>query len=233
MNTAKRNNASIILSDTVALHDARMNYKELSGFLGMALEALREARSNPLECSPKKVLDGVIKSMRSSNKSLPSFLLGQHDNEEASESDADDYEEPFLNNPLVPSSIPLTLDEDTDHEDFSLNTDKTKSSGISTESSEAEDSVDEEILAVRVENEWLDGKKLKKVKVEPMDVASSPKHNRINPIKEGNSFDETGCEMVGWICTKCRYLNEGDGTTCGRCEKIAPWPSSLKATEVE
>jgi hypothetical protein len=90
LNVAKRKNAAIVLSDTVAFHDARMDYKELSGFLGKAIEALRHARRNGSQTSAKTVLDNVILGMRFRQDQVPSFLLDQIDDS----TDCDDEKKP-------------------------------------------------------------------------------------------------------------------------------------------
>lgn len=79
LNTAKKDNAHIVLSDSVALQDARVNFKDLSGFLGNALSALREARRKGKDPnSADEIMDGVVCGMvQSQNSELPSFLLSR------------------------------------------------------------------------------------------------------------------------------------------------------------
>ena len=96
INVAKKDNASIVLSDSVALSDSRVNFKELSGFLGKAISALREARDSGTEKSAEDILGIVTSGMASSE--VPCFLSNKRNEKRQ---------------PHGPVNIDLTSEEDS------------------------------------------------------------------------------------------------------------------------
>mmetsp|Transcript_22737 Transcript_22737/g.39963 ORF Transcript_22737/g.39963 Transcript_22737/m.39963 type:complete len:103 (+) Transcript_22737:3-311(+) len=75
INVTKKDNASLVLSDSVALSDARVNFKDISGFLGKAVSALREAREGRTSSSAESILDREVTRIPMSE--LPTFLAGR------------------------------------------------------------------------------------------------------------------------------------------------------------
>ena len=78
---SKKDNAAIVLSDSIALQDNRVSYRDLSGFLGNAMSALRSARIDGTEICADETLSNLITQMRGSKERLPTFLRKPFDGE--------------------------------------------------------------------------------------------------------------------------------------------------------
>lgn len=69
---AKKDNASIVLADSIALRDNRFNFKEVSGILGKAISQQRMARESGSGQSVESIVDNAVASMPDSR--VPPFM---------------------------------------------------------------------------------------------------------------------------------------------------------------
>lgn len=226
LNIAKCNNAAIILSDSVALHDARVDYKELSGFLGMAISALRSARRSKSTDSAEKILDGVIGNMKACNKRLPSFLLDHIDNVDSTNI-TESAEDPTVvktedeKKPPFPSdSVGFSETElHTDDEERSYGRCKREPSDLERKPKHLKIETYGETATTCTSSPGM---------LEPMIEGSavvSPDLDRSrNKIEDEEDFEKMGCELLAWSCSTCQFLNEGRGQSCVMCLKVSSWP---------
>lgn len=207
-----------MLSDTVAFHDARMDYKELSGFLGKAIEALRHARRNGSQTSAKTVLDNVILGMRFRQSQVPSFLLDQIDDS----TDCDDEKKP----PARPN----------------------QKSGGNQDSGEDVESNDNDTLPIDLgQRVWLGidesflinierQHKQRKIETAGRESANfespmakvpearnqglvSSDHRSKSPSKK-EDFETTDCD---WSCSVCTCSNKCSARICCMCLNASSW----------
>ncbi|KAG7361311.1 SNF2-related protein [Nitzschia inconspicua] len=222
INMAKRNNAAIILSDTVALHDARMDYKELSGFLGRALEVLRYERRRGGQTSIKQILDSVIENMRSDNKALPSFLMDQQ-REKGIEGDGGSQIKQSATNFL---EMTANLSDSKRHlDDETSFIDQGHSLTVSNEvpSDDIKQTVNKrKVDAIYGASIVVPLPAAHLPKIETTTFVSPDQKNKVSD--EERDFDAIGCQLLAWRCITCNYLNEGSWRSCTSCQQISLWP---------